>query len=118
MQRRLPKGEETLPIIEIERRFLTLQELKTQYPMLYQQLVRGIVRKLRISDQLLIERVRLRHTQGRVPTIYRLITEEVKELRPENQIREMEQKTQIGLELIEAERKLLDEELMILRGLR
>ncbi len=117
MSRRLPKGEETLPIVEVEGRFLTLQQLKRDYPRLYEPFVKGVfVRQLRISDELLVERVRRRHAQGRVPTIYRLIFDEVKELSPEQQIREMEQRTRTGLELIEAERKLLEEEIRIIRG--
>jgi len=115
-KRRLPKGEETLPIVEVEGRFLTLQELKRDYPKLYQRLIRGIVRELVVSDELLIQRVKLRYAQGREITIYRLIFDEVKELSPEDQIREMEQRTRTGLELIEAERKLLEEEIGIIRG--
>ena len=113
---RLPKGEETLPIIEVEGRFLTLEELQREYPELYKELTEkkrlGISPALTVPEELLIERVKLRHAQGRVPTIYRL--QPPYELTPEEQIWHMEQRTEIGLQLIEAERKLLEEELKIL----
>ncbi len=115
MSRRLPLGEETLPIIEIEGRMVPLEELKLRYPDVYRQLI--TVREFEVSDELLIERVRQRHAQGRVPTIYRFIRDEP-ELSPERQIWHMERRTEIGLELIQAERKLLEEEINILRGTR
>lgn len=111
--RRLPKDEETIPIIEVEGRFLTLGELERLYPEMYQRLLDPAkVFEFRVSYELLTERVRRRHAQGRVPTIYRweyMLT-------PEEQIRHMELRDEIGLELLEAERKLLEEELAIIRG--
>jgi len=114
MSRRLPRGEETLPIFEVEGRFVTLYELQSEYPSLYKQLIetKTLPYALRIPDELLIERVKLRHAQGRVPTIYRL--QPPYKLTPEEQIWHMEQRTEIGLQLIEAERKLLEEELKML----
>lgn len=115
MSRRLPLGEETLPIIEVEERMVSLEQLKVHYPDVYRQLI--TVREFEVSDELLIERVRQRHAQGRVPTIYRFIRDSL-ELSPEQQIWHMEHRTDTGLELIEAERKLLEEEINILRGTR
>jgi len=107
--RRLPKGEETLPIVEVEGRFLTPQELAREH-------LRAILAlpEIRVSDELLIERVRRRIAQGREPTIYRLGFPMV--LTPVEQLRHMEMRDEIGIQLIEAERKLLEEELTILRG--
>ena len=107
--RRLPKGEETLPIVEVEGRFLTLQELREQYPELYRELLER--RPIEVSLELLIERVRRRIAQGREPPIYRWEFE----LTPEEQLRHMELRDEIGLELLEAERKLLEWELAKLR---
>jgi len=116
MEKRLPSGEETLPIIEVEGKFLTLEELKQQYPELYESLFKGVAgpppQLGKISDELLIERFRMRMAQGRESTIYRLQYE----LTPEEQLMHMEARDEIGLELIEAERKLLEEELRILGG--
>lgn len=114
MERRLPEGEETLPIIEVDGKLLTLEELRQQYPELYERLLEGAGNPELgiISDELLIERVRIRIAQGREPTIYRIQGE----LTPEEQLTHMEARDEIGLELIEAERKLLEEELRILRG--
>lgn len=110
MRRRLPKGEETIPIAEVEGRFLTPLELERLYPERYRALM--LKPELVVSDELLVERVRRRVAQGRVRTIYRLEYE----LSPEEQLRHMEARDEIGLELIEAERKLLEEELRLLRG--
>ena len=99
-KRKLPKGEETLPITEIEGRFIMLADLT--FPL---QL--GI-----ISNELLIERVRKRTSQNREATIYRIEYE----LTPADQLEHMILGDAIGLELMEAERKLLEEELKILRG--
>lgn len=117
LKRRLPKGEETIPIVVIERLMLSPLELMKEHPRQYEVLVsrRKLVYPMRVTDELLVERVRRRYAQGRVATIYRLITDEEKELTPEEQIRHIEQRTKTGLELIEAERKLLEEELSILR---
>ncbi|GAI76905.1 unnamed protein product [marine sediment metagenome] len=116
---RLPKGEETLPIVVVEGRFLTLQEVQQFHPDLYGALI-GRPRlgapllEFEVSDELLIERMRRRIAQGRVPTIYALSLVEP-ELTPEQQLRHMEMRDRIGLELIEAERGLLREELAMLR---
>ncbi|GAI36938.1 unnamed protein product [marine sediment metagenome] len=116
---RLPKGEETLPIIVVEGRMLTLEELRRLYPELYETLIglrrQGLGLEFEITDELLIERMRRRIAQGRVQTIYSLSLVEP-ELTPEEQLRHMEMRDQIGLELIGAERKLLGEELRLLRG--
>lgn len=102
MARKLPKGEETLPIAEVEGKFLTPNELRRL----------GLPLELRpVPTELLIERMRRRVAQGRVATIYRLQYE----LSPEGQLKHMELGDDIGLELIEAERKLLEEEIGILR---
>ena len=99
--------------MEVQRRMMSLETLKAQHPTLYQQLLSPQF-VLEVSDELLIERVRQRHQQGRVATIYRFYRD-APELSPKEQIRHMENRTQIGLELIKAERKLLEEELSILR---
>lgn len=113
--RKLPKGEETIPIIEVEGRFLTLQELKEQYPELYKKLLEPkTLESVEVSPELLIERFRRRLAQRRVPTIYRWGFP--MSLTPEEQLRHMEARDEIGLELIEAERKLLEWELAVLRG--
>lgn len=101
MTRKLPRGEETLPIAEEGGRMLTLREL------------RGKKLKLRrVSDNLLIERVMKRIQQGRVPTIYQL----QRELSPSDQIKHMKRKDKIGAELLEVEFGLLQEEIRILGG--
>lgn len=116
MARRLPRGEETLPIIEVDGKFLTLEELRQQYPELYRSLLGGAGSPNPhigiISDDLLIERVRIRMAQGREPPIYRMNYA----LTPEEQLMHMEARDEIGLELIKAERGLLEEEMRILRG--
>lgn len=110
--RRLPKGEETIPIIEVEGRFLTLAELKAQYPELYRKLLEPrTLEFIEVSEELLVERVRRRIAQGRVMTIYRFDMA----LTPEEQLAHMEARDDIGMELIEAERRLLEEELRLLR---
>jgi len=63
-----------------------------------------------LSPEALIERVEKRIAQGREATIYRLGYE----LTPDDQLRHMKLGDEIGLELIEAERKLLEEELRII----
>lgn len=113
---KLPRGEETLPIIEIEEKFLTLDEVRTLYPDVYERLIRPELRfEFTVSDQLLIERFRMRMAQGRERTIYRLQNKCPFALTPEEQLRHMELRDEIGLELIEAERQLLEEELALLK---
>jgi len=107
MKRRLPKGEETLPIIEVEGKFLTLGKLRESSPRAYQSLLQRLPR----PPELLIQRVTERIAQRREATIYRL----KHELTPDEQLRHMKLGDEIGLELIEAERKLLEEELKIIR---
>lgn len=97
---KLPKGEETLPFYDLEGKLLTLDKLNK--PQLACP---------RITNKLLIERERMRISQGRCLTIYRFEYE----LSPAAQLKHMELGDDIGLELIEAERKLLEEELRILR---
>lgn len=106
MIRRLPKGEETLPVIEVGGELLTPAGLERAHPELRLDELRAA------STRLLIERKRIRANQGRVATIYRFRYR----LTPEEQIRHMELQDAIGLEIIEAERKLLKEEVRILRG--
>lgn len=113
---KFPFGEETLPIVEVEGKLLTLAELEEQYPELYRQLLeptRAVSAIIMISDELLVERVRRRVAQGREPTIYRW--GDPASLTPEEQLAHMEARDAIGLELIAAERKLLEEELRMLR---
>jgi len=110
-KRKLPKGEETIPIVEIEGRFHTPQDLRKQ-PYLLRQVLGA--RVLTVSEKLLIERVRERSRQGRERTVYRFDRENP-ELSPEDQIWHMERRTTIGKELLEAEQKLLEEELAILK---
>lgn len=105
--RRLPKGEETLPVIEVGGELLTSSGLEKAYP----ELRLGELRQP-ASTRLLIERKRLRINQGRVLTVYRFQYQ----LTPEEQLKHMESQDAIGLELIEVERNLLEEELKILRG--
>ncbi|MBA7586679.1 hypothetical protein ES708_28684 [subsurface metagenome] len=107
MVRRLPKGEETLPIVEVDEELLTPVGLEKAHP------------RLRLADlkqpaptRLLVERKRMRVNQGRVGTIYR----PQYSLTAEEQLRHMELQDAIGLELIEVERNLLEEEVKILRG--
>jgi len=102
MKRRLPEGEETLPVAELEGELLTAAHPKFRLSEILEP----------ASTRLLIERKRMRVNQGRVATIYRIRYQ----LTPEEQISHMELQDAIGLELIEAERKLLDEELRILRA--
>jgi len=99
MKRRLPRGEETLPFYDLEGKMLTLDRLH-----------RPDLLRPHITDKLLIERMRMRISQGRVPIIYRFEYE----LSPNSQLNHMELGDKIGLELIQAERKLLEEELRIL----
>ena len=103
--RRLPKGEETLPVIEVRGELLTPAGLERAHPRLDEL-------REPASTRLLIERKRMRVKQGRVRTIYRFRYQ----LTPEEQLSHMESQDAIGLELIEVERKLLEEELRILRG--
>jgi len=107
MIRRLPKGEETLPVIEVGGELLTLGGLEKAHPEL-----RLVELREPASTRLLIARKRMRVKQGRVSTIYR----PQYSLTPEEQLSHMESQDAIGLELIEVERKLLDEEVRILRG--
>lgn len=111
---KLPKGEETLPIIEIEGKMLTLDELKKLYPEIYDKLVSPtIAYEVKIRDALLLERFRMRLTQKRVPTIHRWGYPQT--LTPEEQLAYMEARDPVGLELINAERGLLEEELAMLK---
>ncbi|MBA7670777.1 hypothetical protein ES703_78924 [subsurface metagenome] len=107
MMRRLPRGEETLPVVEVEGELLTPAGLEKAHPELRLDELREPA-----STKLLIERVRMRLKQGRAPTIYRFRYQ----LTPEEQLSHMESQDDIGLELIEVERKLLEEELRIMRG--
>ncbi len=112
---KLPKGEETLPIIEIEGVVLTLEEVRRLHPDAYRQLTTPrVVFKYAVSDELLVERFRMRMAQGRVATIRRFDIEHPI-LTPEEQLAHMEARDKVGLELIEAERKLLEEELAMLK---
>ena len=111
MKRRLPKGEETLPVVEVDGKFLALGKLKESSPGVYQSLLQRLPRMETIPSKLLIQRVAERIAQGRVATIYRL----EHELAPDEQLRRMNLGDEIGLELIEAERKLLEEELRMIR---
>ena len=118
MKRRLPKGEETLPITRVAGRMVTLEELRTRHPAEYSALIKTTI--LTVDDELLIERFRRRMIQNRVLTIYRYqckgeITCPVA-LTPEEQLRHMEERTETGLELLKAEMELLKEELKIIRG--
>lgn len=99
VKRRLPKGEETLPFYDLEGKLLTPDRLH-----------RPDLLRPRVTDKLLIERVRMRVSQGRVPTIYRLDYE----LSPDEQLKHMELSDEVGVELMQAERKLLEEEIRIL----
>lgn len=99
MKRRLPKGEETLPFCDLDGKMLTLSESRK-------------LTKPPITEELLIKRMKIRISQGRVFTIYRFGYE----LSPDSQLKRMELRDEIGLGLIEAERKLLVEELRILEG--
>jgi len=107
MIRRLPKGEETLPVVEVDGELLTSGGLEKAYPRL-----RLVGLREPASTKLLIQRKRMRIKQGRVRTIYR----PQYSLTAEEQLRHMELQDAIGLELIDVERKLLEEELRILRG--
>lgn len=100
MKRRLPRGEETLPFYDSEGKMLTLDKLH-----------KSNLLRPHVTDKLLIERMRMRISQGRVPTIYRFEYE----LSPDSQLKHMELGDEIGSELIQAERGLLEEELRILR---
>jgi len=113
-KRRLPLGEETLPITIVEGKMTSLQDLEQHYPLLYKDLVSRKVFELKVSDELLVSRVKQRHAQGRVATIYRMVHDGVKEFSPEEQIEEMEARTPTGLDFIKAESKLLEEELKVL----
>jgi len=113
-KRKLPMGEETLPIAIIEGKMLTPLQLK-EHPAEFGLLVKGErPRFMAITDDLLIERVRQRYAQGREATIYRFVADGMKEIFPEDQIVEMEQRSVLGLEFIKAERKLVEEELRII----
>lgn len=103
MKRRLPKGEETIPIAEIIGKVLSPKQLKAM-GIPYKEIPKP-------SDMLLIKRVKKRHAQGREPTIYRFR----EKLTPQQQIRHMERRTVVGLEFIQAEYKLLEEEINILK---
>jgi hypothetical protein len=107
---KLPKGEEKLPIIELEGKLLTPGQLKRKSRTLYQSFTSAPGDTF--TYRLMIERMRRRVAQGRVLPIYRLD----KEISPGDQLRHMEQGDEIGQELILSERKLLEEELRILRG--
>lgn len=112
MKKKLPKGESSLPIVTIEGKWVSVDDIKRNFPKDYVAvLFRWQVPKV-FPSEILIERVRLRHAQGRVPTIYRV---GMKPLTPQQQLKHMEQKTAVGLELIKAEKGLLLEELKILR---
>ena len=66
MMRRLPRGEETLPVVEVEGELLTVGGLEKAHPEL-----RLVELREPVSTKLLIERMRMRVKQGRVSTIYR-----------------------------------------------
>lgn len=100
VQRRLPAGEETLNIVRYGGVYLTPNQITS-----LAQLRGG-----EVPTELLIERLRTRMGQGRVSTIYRL----QHELSPAEQLGHMVAGDEIGLELIEAERKLVQEEIGIL----
>jgi len=91
--KKLPFGEETLPISD----FLGIL-LK---PSWFAQGLAGISVP---SKKLLKERIKLRIKQGREGTIYRL----QHELTPEDQLKHIEADDEIGKGLLEAERKLLE----------
>ena len=114
MYPRLPRGEETLPIIEVEGRFLTLEEVRRLHPEQYRKLLELKPLELEVSLELLTERFRRRLAQGRVATIYRLERFPPLTLTPEDQLRHIELRDEIGLELLEAEREWLEETLRLL----
>jgi hypothetical protein len=103
-KRILPIGEETLPILEIGGKLFTPKQIKSGF--------KAFPAHMRtVNDDMLIERVKMRKQQGRMATIYHTDYE----LSPDDQIRHMKLRDKIGLELISAERKLLEEEIRILK---
>jgi hypothetical protein len=108
---KLPRGEETLPIAEVDGKYLTAAELESQQPVKYRQLLVAPI--VTVSDNLLVERFSMRVAQGRVLTIYR--ADLPTSLTPEEQLMHIKAKDKIGMELINAEAKLLQEELRLLR---
>ena len=109
MRRRLPAGEEDLPFMEEGGRYVTLREIRSS-PVLLFNLLR--LSPGEVSQGLLVERVRRRHMQGREPGMHVL---GVGYVGPEEMIRHMEAGDEIGRLFIEMERKLLEEELGIVR---
>lgn len=100
-----------MPFFEVDGVFMGLREIS---PAQLKALAVG--RKdprLKITDRLLVQRMRVRRAQGRVMTIYRI---NYPPLTPEEQIKHMETRTPVGLNLIEAERRLLEWELTIIGG--
>lgn len=106
MKRKMPLGEDTLPIADIDGNLLRHSDLVGKGIALSMALAS-------ISDRLLIERVRQRISQGRVGPIYQVPQ---KEYSPSDQLQHMIDKDELGKLLLDAERKLLEEEIRIIEG--
>ena len=117
---KLPKGEETLPFAEVNGKFLTLNELQTQYPEVLKALLQPVSALGAVSyasqtssELLLTERFKQRMLQGRERTIHR-VDLVFPILTPEEQLKHMQAKDEIGMELLAAERKFLQEEIRLI----
>lgn len=122
---KLPNGEETIPLLIIDGKMLSLKEIEKEYPDVYNNLTSESTKDINyykklllskeptieITNKLLIKRFEERMKQGRERTIHRFLTT----ISPTRQMIEMVKKTKIGKELIEAERGLLEWELRILK---
>lgn len=122
---KLPNGEETIPLLIIDGKMLSLKEIEKEYPDVYNSLTSEPTKDINyykklllskeptieITNKLLIKRFEERMKQGRERTIHRFLTT----ISPTRQMIEMVKKTKIGKELIEAERGLLEWELRILK---
>jgi hypothetical protein len=104
--RKLPYGEETLPIFKRNGKLLKPKEMNKK-----------ILKEAKLSldmtpKDLLIERFRMRVEQGRTSTIHTMN----RDYTPTQQLEHMTRGDAIGKEFLQAEEGLLREELDILEG--
>jgi len=123
MERKLPGIEDSLPIYEINGKFLTLEELKESFPAIYEQLTSSQLDTVKavstVSTNLLAKRFAMRIEKGEVFTIYSIrssLDSELSSLTPQQQLYHVGLRDEEGIRILTAEYKLLEAELKILKG--
>jgi len=103
---KITKGEEEISLVEIDGEFLSLNELMERYPDTWKDKLK-MNKSFNGKKELIKSRYREKAEQGRLPVLQRFKTV----ITPKEQVDHVMRETEIGEELIEAERKLLEFEI-------